>query len=187
MAAAKMINFNGQKLREDLKAKGISMACAAEKIGCSQSLFTSNTREGRVSPRKLHALCEILGLDEISYLVPAEPKQETTAAPEEEKEAVSARSGAAVDLDSIEKRLDGIQTALEKIVEAMQVHHPVFGKVERCILILQALTSYGACHYQNFEGKCRAEGLDEEVMAQALNITGYRVFIGDGVKQIKRK
>ena len=186
MPTTKLANFNGKKFRADLAKKGLSMTAAAEKIGYAPSSLTQSVRLGKIQPRKLHALCDVIGLDEISYIIPPEPSKEPAEAPVEAQSAGYAQVNADA-LSGIEKRLDAIVAALDKIASAMQIRHPVFGKVENCILILQALTSYGACHYANFESKCRAAGMDEDCMNQALNITGYRVFIGDGIKQIKRK
>lgn len=182
MYVSKKAKFDGQKFKADLAKNGFSLSSVADKLGCSSSTMTASVRQNEMPARRFRAICEMFGLDEIDYLLLADPKEEPEQAP-----AAEPAASASLDTDSIARQLGEISKKLDKLVEVLKVRHPVFAKIEDCILILQALTKYGSCNYKTFEDKARASGMDEETMACALNITGYRVFIGDGIKQISRK
>lgn len=185
MSVASMIPFNGPKLKADLETIGASQVAVSGSIGMGNTFLSTRIREKKIKPRQLRLICDKYRLDYQSYLIP-DPAPAPAEEPEQSQVTEPAPS-ASIDPNAIALQLGEISKKLDKMVEVLTVRHPVFAKIEDCILLLQALTKYGACHYKTFEDKARASGMDEETMACAMNITGYRVFIGDGIKQISRK
>ena len=181
-----MVHFDGEKFQADIKKRVKNFTKAVEQCNLAASTVVHNIDAGVINFRRLKIMCDHYGLNIDDYIIKDEPEASEDQAKQQEEQSTPDASELADALVDVCTELSQIRSVLSDISFGIKAMHPVFSSVEKCILILDAMTQYGACQYKNFDGKCKSEKIDDNAISMAMNISGCRVTMSNGVKWITR-